>query len=198
LIGLSDSFRALRQRLQRVPRHAVQIALPKLAVAGAVVAPDLLHEKSVVYSVSPEPVSAFDRALIEHFGCTVHTLKYTPHPPRRRDDTLPLHISPDATKAIQPDAPELWVLARMQRSMLQLDQRHIDLLRLDLEGAEYNAIDALAQTALRPCQLVVDFHHHMPHCSFTQTERALTQLNDLGYRIFGCHASGQEYSLALV
>jgi hypothetical protein len=198
VIGLSDSFRALRQRLQRVPRHDVQIALPKLEVAGAVVSPVLLHEKSVVYSVSPEPVSAFDRALIEHFGCTVHTLKYTPRTARSRDDTLPLHITPEATKLSQPTAPELWVLTRMQRSMQQFDQRHIDLLRLDLEGAEYSAIDALAQTALRPCQLVVDFHHHMPHCSFTQTERALAQLNDLGYRIFDCHASGKEYSLALV
>jgi hypothetical protein len=198
VIGLSDSFRVLRQRLQRAPRHDVQIALPKLELAGAVVSPDLLHEKSVVYSVSPDPVSAFDRALIEHFGCTVHTLKYTPRTARSRDDTLPLHIASRASKALEPAAPELWVLARMQRSMRQLDQSHIDLLRLDLEGAEYEAIDALAQTALRPCQLVVDFHHHMPHCSFTQTERALTQLNDMGYRIFDCHASGQEYSLALV
>jgi hypothetical protein len=198
VIGLSDSFRALRQRLQRVPRHDVQIALPKLAVAGAVVSPVLLHEKSVVYSISPEPVSAFDRALIEHFGCTVHTLKYTPGAARSRDDTQPLHITPQASRPSEPAAPALLVLARMQRSMLQLDQRHVDLLRLDLEGAEYSAIDALAESALRPCQLVVEFHHHMPHCSFTQTERALGQLNELGYRIFDCHASGQEYSLALL
>jgi hypothetical protein len=189
VIGLSDSFRVLRQRLRGGPRAEVEIALPKLEISGTVVSPDLLHEKSVVYSASSEQVSAFDRALIAHFGCTVHTLKYTPPHARSRTDTL---SSRDSA------APALSVLERMQRLMRQLDQRHIDLLSLDLEGAEYEAIDALAESALRPCQLVLHFHHHLPHCSFAQTERALTQLNEMGYRIFDCHASGQEYSLALV
>jgi hypothetical protein len=190
VIGLSDSFRVFRQRLRGGPRAEVEIALPKLEINGTVVSPDLLHEKSVVYSASSEQVSAFDRALIAHFGCTVHTLKYTPQRERGAADAL--------SAAHDSATPALSVLERIQRLMRQLGQRHIDLLRLDLEGAEYDAIDSLADSTLRPCQLVLDFHHHLPHCSFAQTERALTQLNQMGYRIFDCHASGQEYSLALV
>jgi hypothetical protein len=196
VIGLSDSFRVLRQRLRGSPRAEVEIALPKLEISGTVISPDLLHEKSVVYSASSEPVSAFDRALIAYFGCSVHTLTYTPHQECSGHDRRPLQM---ASSSVQDSASSARsVLARMQRSMRQLGQGHVDLLRLDLEGAEYDAIDALAQTALRPCQLVLVFHHHLPHCSLTQTERALTQLNEMGYRIFDCHASGQEYSLALV
>jgi hypothetical protein len=169
--NLEDSIRALARSLRGVPRQSIQIALPKVQLGRAAVAPDLLRATSVVYSVRTEQASTFDRALSERFGCTVHSFEPLPSVP---------------------------VLDRMQWMMRSLGHQHVDLLRLDLEGAEYATIEALARTQLRPCQLVVDFHHHMPHLSVGHTERALVQLNELGYRIFDCQASGHEYSLALV
>ncbi|HEY2735608.1 MAG TPA: FkbM family methyltransferase, partial [Polyangiales bacterium] len=136
---------------------------------------------SVIYSAS-RGVSAFDRALVDRFGCTVHSLEHALRP----------------NSALEPPSEETSVVTRMHRSMRRLGHRHIDLLRLDVEGAEYEAIDAMSRSALRPCQLVVDFHHHMPHCRVSQTERALGQLRELGYRIFDCQPSGQVYSLAFV
>jgi hypothetical protein len=171
ITSLEDSLRAISRRLRGVPRQSVQIALPKLQLEGFAVAPDLLDARSVVYSISAAPTSAFDLALAQRFGCKVHALAAL---------------------------PSVAVLDRMQWLMRSFGHRHVDLLRLDLDGAEYAAIDALAQTQLRPCQLVVGFHHGKPQRSVAQTERALMQLNELGYRIFDCQASGQQYSLALV
>jgi hypothetical protein len=199
--GFDDSLRALKRRLRRVPRHTVQIALPKVQLEGAAVAPDLLHVNSVVYSVSADQVSRFDRALIGEVGCMVHAVEHGMRSDRGRDDTFPLRFvlhSANGPKALEPTTPEAPVLARMQWIMRQLGHTHMDLLRLDVDGAEYDAIEALAQTPLRPCQMIVTFHHHRPDWSLWQTERALSQLNELGYRIFDCQESGRVFSLALV
>jgi hypothetical protein len=110
--------------------------------------------------------------------------------PDRRD----VHGSHDPDIAHVPDA----LLDRLARRMQGFGHGHIDLLRLDLEGAEYRAIGLLCESTLRPCQLLIEFHHHLPGVSLEQTERALAQLNELGYRIFDCESSGRSYSLALV
>jgi hypothetical protein len=166
----------------------VQIALPTVRIGSAGVAPDLLNARSVVYSAHVEALSTFERALVDRFGCSVHSFK---HAPRR----IQTDVVSDGELT---QASQLPVIERVQTLMRQRGHRHIDLLRLDLEGAEYAAIAALVKSELRPCQLIVDFHHHLPSLSLAQTERALTQLNELGYRIFDCQPSGHEYSLALV
>jgi hypothetical protein len=171
LSNLEDSVRAHSRRLRGLPRQSVQIALPKLQLGDCSVVPDLLHASSVVYSVAAKPASLFDQALQARFGCRVHSFE-------------PLASVP--------------VLDCVHWTMRNFGHRHVDLLHLDIEGGEYATIEALATTQLRPCQLVVDFHHHMPNLKLEHTERALAQLNDLGYRIFDCQASGYEYSLAIV
>ena len=168
---LEDTVREFSRRLRGLPRHSVQIALPKVQLGRYSVAPDLLDDSSVVYSARTTASAFFDEAMRTRFGCTVHTC--------------------DVSAAGS-------IVDRLQLMMRRFGHTHVDLLRFDLEGAEYAAIDALTRTKLRPCQLVVDFHHHLPELSVDQTERALTQLNQLGYRIFDCQASGYEYSLALV
>ena len=159
------------RRLRGQPRQSVQIALPTVRIGGYSVAPDLLHASSIVYSARTETESSFDGALRDRFGCEVYACEV------------------NATTR---------VVDRVLIMMRGHGHPHLDLLRLDLDGAEYAAIDALSRTKLRPSQLVVDFHHHLPNVSVEQTERALIQLNALGYRIFDCQASGREYSLALV
>jgi hypothetical protein len=172
----------------------VQIALPTVRIgsSGSGVAPDLLNARSVVYSARVEPLSSFERALVDRFGCSVHAFEHAPGQGGLHGQDV---VRPARERHSIPAQP---VLDRVMALMRQRGHRHIDLLRLDLEGAEYATIDALARCELRPCQLIVDFHHHLPHLSLAHTERALTQLNELGYRIFDCQPSGHEYSLALV
>jgi len=169
--NLEESMHALSRRLRSMPRQSIQIALPKLQLGRCSVAPDLLHASSVVYSVTARPASAFDQALEARFGCRVHSFE-------------PVASVP--------------VLDCVHWTMRNLGHRYVDLLRLDIEGQEYATIEALSGSALRPCQLLVEFHHHMPNLSVEHTEQALTQLNELGYRIFDCQASGHEYSLVLI
>jgi hypothetical protein len=183
--SFDDSLRAIGRRLRGVPRQSIQIALPRLQLGPCSVAPDLLNARSVVYSVSVEPISSFDRALIDHFGCVVHGV----HPTGMRskhDDAPPARV------------PDESPLARLRKRMGGLGHQHIDLLRLNLAGGEYATISALCESELRPCQLLIDFHHHLPSLTLEHTEQALHRLNEFGYRIFDCQSSGRAYSLALV
>jgi Methyltransferase FkbM domain len=197
IASFDDSLRAISRRLRGVPRQAVQIALPKLQLGACSVAPDLLDADSVIYSVGAQPISSFERALIERFGCMVHCLTLAGKPPPKISDRQPAHSQESDAGPHDGQEPD-GLLDRLRRRMQGFGHAHIDLLRLDLEGGEYAAIGALRESTLRPCQLLIDFHHHLPRLTLDQTERALQQLNELGYRIFDCEGSGRSYSLALV
>lgn len=188
---LDGSFEAITRRMRGVPKQSVQIALPKLRLAEQALVPDLLSADSVVYSVGLGERARFERALIEHFGCTVHAFDPEPRERDAADRTLPPRL-----RLHEPTLVGL--VDCMQRLMYELGHTYVDLLRLDLKGTEYAVIDALVDSDLRPGQLLVGFSHHLAHVSLGQTERALAQLNELGYRVFDCQRSGLLYSLALV
>jgi hypothetical protein len=78
--------------------------------------------------------------------------------------------------------------------MAQLGHSQLDVLKMDIEGAEYAVIDSLVSSGVRPRQLLVEFHHHLEGIPVASTERALAQLNQLGYRSFDCQPGGREFS----
>jgi hypothetical protein len=78
--------------------------------------------------------------------------------------------------------------------MQELGHSTIDVLKMDIEGAEYNVIDHLARHKSNVRQLLVEFHHVLPGIRIAQTERAIDQLAALGFRPFSVSGSGQEWS----
>lgn len=65
-----------------------------------------------------------------------------------------------------------------------LGHRCIDLLKIDIEGAEYAVIDSLLMSALRPRQILVEFHHRHDGISKESTSAAVADLASAGYRPF--------------
>ena len=57
---------------------------------------------------------------------------------------------------------------------------HIDILKLDIEGAEYAVIEALSKESILPSVLCVDFDQPQP---FSSSRAAAKMLEALGYRI---------------
>jgi hypothetical protein len=148
----------------------VEVALPHQPLADIAVAHDLLSAHSVVYTAATGAPTSFDRAIMDHFGCRLQVLQ----------------------------EPWSTLYQQIQRAMQTFGQRHVDLLRLSIDGAEYEVLDMLPQVALRPGQLVVDFHHHLPPNTIAHTERALQQLHAIGYRIYARGQNGRSYSLVLM
>jgi FkbM family methyltransferase len=176
-----------------------------------------LGPDSVVYSVGVGDNVAWDLALIERFGVTVHAFDPTPacvgwvgrqslptafrfHPvgvaardgvarfraPRRGFNYLPAGVDEAAAAA----AP----VRRISTLMRDLGHDHLDVLKLDIEGGEYEVLDDLLREKLPVEQLLVEFHHNFRSIPFARTEGAVRALSAAGYQLFHVSERGLELS----
>jgi FkbM family methyltransferase len=75
-----------------------------------------------------------------------------------------------------------------------LGHRHVDVLKMDIEGAEYGVLVGLLDSDLRPTQLLVEFHHRHTGLDKAQTVRAVANLRSAGYALVDISSTGREFS----
>jgi FkbM family methyltransferase len=70
--------------------------------------------------------------------------------------------------------------------LARLDVGRVDILKLDLEGAEYELLERATPEQLRPFgQIFVEFHHHaVPHFSEADTRRIVGLIAACGFQAF--------------
>lgn len=175
---------------------------------------------SVVYSMGVGEDVSFDLELIGRFGVTVHAFDPTPRsiewvrrqalpaefvfhpfgvgtvdgmgqfaPPRN-----PQHVSHSLVHRDTPWPTIEVPIHRLTTITRMLCHQQIDLLKMDIEGTEYDVIDDLVNSEIWVGQLLVEFHHRWQEVGLGRTRQAIRQLNAAGYRIFYVSASGGEYS----
>ena len=71
---------------------------------------------------------------------------------------------------------------------------NIDLLKMDIEGAEYDVLDGMLASDIRPKQLLVEFHHRFSSIGLEATRDMIRRLEEAGYRIFAVSTVGREVS----
>jgi FkbM family methyltransferase len=179
-----------------------------------------ISPNSTVYSLGVGEDISFDLELIRRFGVTVHAFDPTPRtvewikaqpipsgfvfhpfgvgaldgmcrflPPRN-----PRHVS---HKLVSRDAPGAAVelpVHRLRTILRMLGHERIDLLKMDIEGAEYEVIRDLLDSGISVGQLLVEFHHRWREVGIEMTRKTIGALNDAGYQIFNVSARGDEYS----
>jgi FkbM family methyltransferase len=89
---------------------------------------------------------------------------------------------------IEVPVSRLTTLARM------LGHGRIDLLKMDIEGSEYDVISDLVNSRIRVDQLLIEFHHRWPEVGLGKTKQAIRSLNARGFEIFSVSPSGEEFS----
>jgi FkbM family methyltransferase len=185
------------------------------------ICPRDVNAQSIVYSLGIGTDITFDVSLIERYGLTLHAFDPTPGsiafvetqplPPgfewhelgvAARDGHAtffppenPNHISHTILhrSSTKDRAIEVQV-RRLETIMRELGHNRIDVLKMDIEGAEYEVIDDILRSGLQVQQLLVEFHHRLPGVGTDGTRRAVAQLNAAGYKIFFAADSGEEYS----
>lgn len=92
------------------------------------------------------------------------------------------------------DSPAYTVKSIMEK----LDHQRVDLLKMDVEGAEYDIIDGLKGADDPPRQLLVEFHHRFPGIGKARTAESIRLLRSIGYKIFDVSETGREIGFVLV
>ncbi|MDY6980759.1 MAG: FkbM family methyltransferase [Pseudomonadota bacterium] len=91
------------------------------------------------------------------------------------------------------DVPALTIGAIMSK----LGHDHIDLMKVDIKGAEYNLLENMLDNSIKPKQLLIEFHHRMPGIGPKKTAVAIRRLRETGYRLFAISDTGRELSFLL-
>lgn len=177
----------------------------------------LLNETSIVYSVGVGDDISFDRALIDRYGCEVFA--YDPSPtgvafaatqelPDRFhfapiglsnvDGEAEFFAGPDTSFGLNnPGTDKALVLPvrRLATLKAQNAHAHIDLLKMDIEGFEYDVIEDIAKT-VRPTCILVEFHHKLLGRT-PDTKRAVAAVLEAGYDLFWVSDYGADYGFIL-
>lgn len=214
--------RVVRYLLGRAAHHHIQLDLPKVKLgsenASWMIHPDNLSTSSIVYSLGVGDEIAFDLCLIDKFSVDVYAFDPTPESITwLKGQKLPekFHfmecgvLDYDGIARFQQfdgvqfgtaisRSPNNKILElkvnRLATIMKNLNHTTIDLLKINIEGAEYAVLEDLVASHIDVNQIVVEFHHRLPGYSLEQTKRTVQLLQSVGYKIFHISATDKEYS----
>lgn len=206
-LGLRNRAALAVARATIRPDEQVDLVRAGSSYGGWWIPPRLLAPGVVAYCVGAGEDITFDRALHDA-GCTVRTFDPTPRAiahvekeaPRSdrftfrpiglwSSDTeirfyaprVPGHVSHSAVNLYGTDNYFVAPVRTLRSLMRESGDEHIDLLKMDVEGAEVAIIDALAEDrAPTPSVLCVEFDQPQP---LRNIRRSIGQLHSLAYRL---------------
>ena len=189
---------------------------------GFYVNPDLLNENSVIYSFGIGEDLSFDKAVIKKHHC--HVLGFDPTPKSIQwlkkqqlpeafhfydfgigsesgnvDFYLPKnpeHVSGSLVVQNNIDVKEKVTvkMKSLKDIMSELGHSHIDVLKMDIEGAEYEVIENIIAENISVSQILIEFHERFFENGKRKTEQVTGKLKDKGYQIFAVSDTFEEVS----
>ena len=192
------------------------------AYGGFYLNPGLLHKNSIIYSFGIGEDVSFDSAVIENHNCHVFGFDPTPksidwikkqilpgnfhfyeygisnksgvfdfYLPKNRDyvsGSLVDHKDVDKINKVRV------CMKSINDIMKELGHTHIDVLKMDIEGSEYDIIEDIINTKISITQILIEFHERFYYDGKQLTKRSVHQLNQNGYEIFAVSDSFEEIS----
>lgn len=183
---------------------------------GYTVPVDTIQKKWICYNAGVGKDTSFDSALIKKYACTIFAFDPTPKSiqyiknisPKlknfhfypiglwSKDEKIkfyspinPQHVSHSIHNIQGSDAYFEAVCKRLKTVMRQLHHSHIDLLKLDIEGAEYEVLEDMLKSKIFPTVVCAEFDQPYKILHFIKT---LLNMHRHGYRIF--YIKGWVYS----
>lgn len=125
-------------------------------------------------------IAGYDGMMSFHAPKNPTSAHFTPVPRYRRGAPLRQVTAPVKT---------------LKSIMAMLGHDRLDVLKLDIEGGEYDVIKNMLADRLSIRQLLVEFHHNYRIIRFNQTLEALRRLGEAGFRIFRISPRSLEFSM---
>lgn len=211
----------LRQR--RLRRHRIlDLPAPNARLLGNwAVWPAGIDRQSVVYSFGVGANVAWDLAMIGAYGVTVHAFDPTPasitwvqeqqlppqfvfhdvgisnfdgwldfYPPRKADG---FHYTQEPGRGSSIAAIVSGKVRRLTTIAGELRHNRIDVLKLDVEGSEFEAVTDILASGISIGQLLVEIHYQFPSRSFTDGLDLIDQIKQAGFECFWVSPRGYEF-----
>jgi len=144
------------------------------AYGGFYVNPTLLDKNSIVYSFGLGEDISFDKTVIEQHQCKV--VGFDSH--NNVDESRRVNVKMKSIEDI----------------LQETGHEKIDVLKIDIEGSEYEVILSLVELGFVIPQLLIEFHDRFYPNGRERTKTAIAQLKKADYQIFGVSASFEEVS----
>jgi FkbM family methyltransferase len=170
----------------------------------------MIHSDATIYSLGIGEDVSFDLSLIERFGVDVQAFDPTPSVKKwLASQPLPWQFHFHEVGIAAHDGEEVfylpprkdWVshsviparqysndslrfaVMRLSTAMKLRGHTRIDVLKMDIEGAEYAVIEEIAREGIPVAQILVEFHHRLSSVGTDKTRTALSQLRKYGMKI---------------
>jgi len=189
---------------------------------GFYLAQNSIDKSSIVYSIGIGEDISFDEGIMDRYGCKVFAFDPTPKSvvwvkenvttqnfvfspigvakeKGSRKFYLPTnnsHVSGSIHDIKTINNSNSIDLKFDSLSNIMKDNNHskLDLLKMDIEGAEYEVIDHIQKNNIDIKQILVEFHPHFEKDGKKKTKKAIEKLEKMGYGCFGLSDSLLEYS----
>lgn len=219
---IKHRVRTGRLRKAGLPEWTGAVLAPARSCDDWRVHPLTLHRDSVVYSFGVGDNIAWDLYMIEQYGTVVHAFDPTPEsiawvaaqelPPEFQfykfglaayDGTLEffppkkpgrMHYSQDPQKYSRSDEPKfVGEVRRLETIARELGHTHIDVLKMDIEGSEFDAIPELLKSSVTFDQLLVEIHYTYPTRSLEEGLELVDLIRSYGFRCGYVSERGLEF-----
>jgi len=187
------------------------------------ISPEGIDRESIVYSFGVGEDISWDLGMIERFGAKIHAFDPSPrsigwiteqdlpegfifHPfgLAGEDGEIIFYEPPDpgarslrisgSGKEQERGEKHSLPVHRLDTIKEILGHEHIDILKMDIEGAEYGVIEDVVDAAGSISQVLIEFHHRFSNIGVEETRKAIRELNRAGFGIFHVSSTGEEIS----
>lgn len=219
--NLSFIYRLLQRKEVWVrPQINVNVSWMGNKDTGFYVVPELLDENSIVYSFGVGEEIPFDKALIKHFSCTVFAFDPTPKSINyvKKNGNIekfiffpygiykengnvdfflpknPNYVSGSTYKEDSLGEKISVPVKRFSAILTELGHTKVNLLKMDIEGTEFDVIDEILESKLNIPQIAVELHHRFKNIGIAKTMDFIRKMNNAGYKIAAISSSREEYT----
>ena len=189
---------------------------------GFYILPGLLDKDSIVYSFGIGEDISFDLDVINNHGCRIFAYDPTPRSiDWISNQDLPVNFqfqpygldgndkesvfylpknksfvsgSLSLTEFIEEKEKIIVQVFRLKTLMEKNGHDHINVLKMDIEGAEYDVLEDIISSGIRVQQILVEFHHRFMNNGVQKTRNALKLLSENGFKVFGVSDLNSEIS----
>jgi FkbM family methyltransferase len=192
--------------------------------AGFYICPDLLPSQPVIFSFGVGDDISFDLAMMHKYNGTIEAFDPTPasvrfiqeqqsslsrfhhHPyglqKENGNKTFYFPRDPNFSGTVyqrwKQDTKNVEILSLPFRNfetiVSEFQPQRIDVLKMDIEGSEYDVLDDILNCKVPITQVLIEFHHRFPGRSLQDTKTAIAKLKTKGYLLVAASPKNEEFT----